>query len=277
MNTIPNTRFDERGASALEVILVLTIVMVVLTATLNLYVSDRQYHLTDEDIALVRQRTHSIAADLERQLRTTGSSLPAGLEAIRATNTNPDTIVITTAETACQAQLAERMPLPSSNLRCAGDVSCFHSDQWVYVYHPDSGYGEWFQITYVRQDQQYLQHSTMTLSRTYDSGAIVSAVTQEKYYIDAASDPEHPRLMVKRLGEKPAVVGEDVTDLQFKYRLTNGTLVDETVIGESVAAIVVVVEGRSAEPDPNRKSDPYFHYRRHSSVNLTHETTQDDG
>ena len=277
MNTVSHIKYDQRGASALEVILVLTIVAVVLTATLNLYVAERQYHLSDEDITAVQHKTHTIADDLDRQLRMNRSPLPAGLEAIRASNTNPDTIVITSVETGCRTQLDQGMPLPSSNLWCAEDVSCFRSSQWVYVHDPDSGYSEWFQITTVQQDQRYLQHSTMTLTRTYDSGAVISAVSQEKYYIDATTDPQHPRLMTQRLGEEPEVYSEDITDLQLKYRLTNGTLVDETVIGESVTAIVITVEGRSAQPDPGRESDPYFHYRRHTSISLSGVILQDDG
>ena len=170
----------------------------------------------------------------------------------------------------CDTYLASPMPQPSSELKCALDISCFYDGEWVYIYDPDSGavMGEWFEITQVQAAAKHLQHNTMSLSRKYDEDAVILSLQEMKFFIDHTTDPDHPTLMVQRPGRTPQIYADNITDLQFRYRLSNGTIVDEPVLVEDVREVLISVTGRSENPDYEDEENPYRHRMYSSSVNL---------
>jgi hypothetical protein len=172
--------------------------------------------------------------------------------------------VITYLDGDCETYLTDPMPQPSSELKCS-DVSCFYDGQWVYICDPDSGGGEFFLITEVQTAAAHLQHNTMNLSRAYDEDALVLAITQVKYYIDN-SDTTHPNLMVQRVGGTPQVYAENISDLQFRYRLKNGMIVNEPILAEDIREVLISVTGRSRIPDPDTEERRHRTYE--SSVNV---------
>lgn len=240
---------NQRGYSIMEVLIALAMTGVLTLAMFQLYITQHKNYMTQEDISTVQQNARASVDEISRHLRMAGAQLPAGMQAIEAYNTNPDTIVITYYNGGCDTYLSAAMPQPSAELKCATDVSCFTEGQWVYIYEPDSAAGEWFEITQVQEAARHLQHNTMPLSRKYGKDALVLSVTQLKFYVDTTADPQHPRLMVQPIGQSPQVFAENITDLQFLFRMKNGLVVDEPVIAENIREVRISVTGRSKDPD----------------------------
>jgi hypothetical protein len=160
------------------------------------------------------------------------------------------------------------MPKPSAELRCDGhDVSCFYDGQWVYIFHPDSGGGEFFQITQVQTGSSHIQHNTMELSRCYPKGAIIIALQKVKYFVDN-SDTLHPNLMMQLPGQNPQVYAENITDLQFQYKMKNGMVLNVPSIASDIREVAIALTARTGMPDPDFPHDPYRWRSYTSKVNV---------
>ncbi|UCC44778.1 MAG: prepilin-type N-terminal cleavage/methylation domain-containing protein [Candidatus Zixiibacteriota bacterium] len=268
MNRMIAKIHETRGATLLEVLIALAITGIVTASIMQLYVTQHTNYLTQDDITTIQQNARASIDELTRNIRMAGRQLPAGLQALQASNTNPDTLTVVYKAGNCDTYLSSPMPLPSAELKCGNDISCFGEGQWVYIYEPDSGIGEWFEITEVQAAAFHIQHNTMTLSRCYGADALVLAVDQVKFYIDDLTDPEHPCLMVQPIGMPPQVYAEDIVDLQFQYHLTNGMVVDEPVLVEDIREVIISVTARSKKPNTENKDEPYRTRTFSSSVNL---------
>ncbi len=253
------------GISLLEVLIAVFITGVITTAVMQVYVTQHKNYLIQDDITEIQQAARASIDEITKHVRMAGSNLPDGLEAIAASNTNPDTITLTYRNSDCDTYLATAMPIPSAELKCATDISCFHDDQWVYIFEPDSGGGEWFLITHVQDDALHLQHNTMVLSKKYGKDAIIVTMEQVKFYVDNTTDPNHPNLMIIIGGRPPQVFAENITDLQFQYRLKNGMIVDVPMLTDDVREVIMSVTGRSRNPDAEPTSDDPYRYRTYSS------------
>jgi hypothetical protein len=263
-----NTIRKQAGTSLLEVLVALAITGLITAAILKLYVVQHQNYLTQDDITEIQQSARASIDELTRHIRMAGNGLPHGVRPITAADTDPDTITITYRIDDCETFLSAPMPQPSSELKCATDVSCFQDDQWVYIFHPDSGGGEWFVITHVQVGSKHIQHNTMTLSRAYDADAILLSMQQVKFFIDHTSDTAHPNLMVQFPGHSPQVYAENITDLQFRYRLKNGMVVDEPILAEDIREVLIAVTGRSKNPNHEDPNSDYRFRSYISSVNV---------
>ncbi len=216
----------------------------------------------------MQQNARAAIDELTRQIRMAGYGLPLQLDGIEAYNTNPDTIVINYADAGCDATIEHKMPNPSAELRCDGhDVSCFWDGQWAYIFDPDSGGGEFFEITEVQTGSSHIQHNTMSLSRSYDEGAILLSLTHVKFYIDY-SDSLHPNLMMQLPGQAPQVYAENITDLQFQYVMKNGAILDQPAIPEDIRQVIINITARTNDPDIDLAGKPYRTRNISSSVNV---------
>lgn len=242
---------QNRGATLIELLIALAITGVVTMSVMKLYVTQHENYLIQDDITTVQQNARASIDELTRNIRMAGNELPGGLPALIASNTNPDTITVNYVATSCEVSLSSPMPQPSSELKCAGIVSCFDADEWVYIYEPDSGGGEWFEITHVQPAAGHIQHNTMSLSKAYGADAVVLAVDQVKFFVDNTTDPASPNLMMQRLGGTPQIYAENVADLQFQYRLANNTVVDVPASVSDVREVIITVTAQGMRTDPD--------------------------
>ncbi len=257
-----------KGISMLEMLIALFMTAIVLTAIFGVYINQHKNMLVQEDVTEIQQNARAAMDELTRQIRMAGNGLPLGLPGIKVSNTNPDTITINYCASGCQAPLEWAMPLPSSELRCDGhDVSCFQDNQWVYIFAPDSGGGEFFVITQVQTASSHIQHNTMTLARAYPKKSILLSMTQVKYFIDR-SDTAHPNMMMQLPGQAAQVYAENIEDLQFHYTMKNGSVVNVPVIVADIRAVEIALTARSSQRDPNLPGHPYRHRTFSSQVNL---------
>lgn len=246
---------SESGLSFLEIMIALTITTVVVVAVYRLYLTQHRNYLIQDDVTEIQQNVRASIDELGRNVRMAGFALPEGLEPIVAFNTDPDTIIINFFNQDCETFLSAPMPQPSAELKCGSDVSCFSEGQWVYIYDPNDKYGEWFEITHVQQAAMHLQHNTMSLSRAYDEDAMILAVTQLKYYIDNVTDPENPKFMIKRVGQEPQIFADNISDMQFTYRMKNGTVLDQPVLASNIIEILISLTGNSYWKDLESTQD----------------------
>ena len=87
-------------------------------------------------------------------------------------------------------------------------------------------------------------------------------------FVDNTTDQDHPCLMVQAAGQSPQVYAENITDLQFQYRLKNGNIVDVPILVDDVREVMISVTGRS-EHEAYEVDDIDHRYRTYaSSVNL---------
>lgn len=268
MNKVMNRIWQSGGATLLEVLIALAITGIVTMAIMKLYLTQHENYIIQEDITTIQQNARSSIDELTRGIRMAGRQLPPGLDAIEAYDTNPDTIVITYRSGDCESFISESMPERSSELKCGAPVDCFSEGQWVYIFEPDSGVGEWMEITEVQLSPAHLQHNTVILSRRYSASSLILAMEQVKFYVDYTTDSAHPSLMVEPFGGAPQVYAEDISDLQFQYRLTNGSIVDEPVMAKDIREVLISVTGRSHEADIDDKEEPFRTRTFSSSVNL---------
>lgn len=254
--------------SILEVLVALFLAGIVTAAIFQIYISQHKNWMIQEDITDIQQNARAAIDELNRNIRMAGYGLPSGMNPITAYDTNPDTIIINFSRTDCSAPLAEAMPTPSSELKCEGsDISCFNDGDWVYILHPGTGDGEYFEITEVQVAAAHLQHNTMPLSKVYDKDAAIVQLDRIKYYIDY-SDSLHPNLMMQAPLQNPMVYAENIYDLQFRYRMKNGTVTDVPAIASNIREVEIFISARSSKPDLDFPEEPYRRRSYSSKVNL---------
>jgi hypothetical protein len=260
---------NTRGLSLIEILIALLLTGIVTAAIFKVYINQHKNWVVQGEITNMQQNARAAIDELTREARMAGHELPPGLPCIEAYDTNPDTIVIKYTSGGCYAPIVHSMPMPSSELRCDGyDVSCFQDGQMAYIYHPDSGGGEFFEISLVQSGSQHIQHNDWPLSKCYDKDAIIVSLEQVKFYIDNTTNPDQPALMMQIVGQPPAIYAENIEDLQFRYRMKNGGVIDVPIIAEDIREVLMSLTARIEKPDPDFPDDPYRRRMYSSRVNL---------
>lgn len=264
MNRMLRKLRSHRGISLVEMLIALGLTGIVSASVLKAYMTQHKNYMIQDDITTIQQNARASIDELSRQLRMAGYALPLGLPSIGASNTNPDTITVTYHDDGCDTYLSDPMPQPSAELKCATDVSCFYEGQWVFIFEPDSGGGEFFEITQVQSAAKHLQHNTMKLSRVYGKDAQVVSLSRVMFYIDD-TNKLHPNLMLKLLGRPAQVYAENISDLQFQYKLVDGSIVDVPIAVNDVREVLMTVTARSNMPDPDRPEGERYRFRTYTT------------
>ncbi len=245
MNTLMISLRNERGTSLLEVLIALALTGIVTLAIMNTYVIQHENYLVQDDVTTMQQSARSAIDEITRQVRMAGHHLPIGLSAIEAANCNPDTLTVSYHGNDCETYLSATMATTTAELACGSAVSCFSANQWVYIWQPDSAKGEWFQLSGVQTGTNTLQHATAPLSRKYETNSQILALNRVKFYIDNTTNPANPTLMVKVNYDEAQPYADHVTDLQFRYKLDNGTTVDVPLLITDVQEVQISVTAES--------------------------------
>jgi len=254
---ILHTDMSTAGFTLVELMIALLLTSIVVTAVLNTYVNQHKVVLVQEQISDMQQNARTAIDEITRQVRMAGFALPLGLPAIVTSNTNPDTITLNYNASECSASITSAMPQPSAELKLVGqDLSCYYDGMWAYIFHPDSGGGDWFEVTQVQQAAGHIQHNKDVFSMSYPAGAIVMSLDQLKFYIDN-SDTTHPKLMVQANNKTPQVYAENIEDLQFQYVMKNGMVVDATPLSADIREVRITIQAHTNESDPDLPNNPY--------------------
>lgn len=236
---------EQRGATLIELMIALALTGIITLAIMKTYVTQHESYLTQDDVSVMQQSSRACLDEMTRQIRMAGHKVPMGLAPLVASNANPDSIAVVYQGQECETFLTVQMANTSSALQC-NDASCFDVGDWVYVYNPDSATGEWLQVSGIQGGNTLLHQYTPTnLTRTYPVDAIVVLLEQVKFFVDNATDPSDPSLMVQRGGDDPQIYADHISDLQFRYRLANGTVVNTPILLSDVREVLIDVTAQS--------------------------------
>ena len=246
-----------RGVTLTEALIAMLMTCIVTAAIFKVYINQHRNWIVQDDITDMQQNARAAIDELTRQVRMAGHGLPYGLKSIDAYDTNPDTIVINYSSNSCYIPIAETMPTTSSELRCDGyDVSCLRDGQYAYIFNPDSGDGEFFVISNVQDSSSHIQHNDWPLSKVYSKDAVVVSLDRIKFFIDT-TDMDHPNLMMQLPNQAAQIYAENVEDLQFRYRMENGLIVDVPAIADEIREVLFSLIARTNHADPDLPNDPY--------------------
>lgn len=248
---------SNKGVTLIEILLAVLLTGIISAAMFRVYVNQHHAWNIQDSVIEMQHNARSSIDELTRQIRMAGFDLPNGLDAIKASNTNPDTITIYYRASACDATIVNPMPDKSSELKCDGyDLNCFIVGEDAYIYDPASDSGEFFTVTHIQEAPAHLQHNLAPLSFIYPVGSVILKVEAIKFFVDN-SDTNHPRLMVQFKEEAPQIYAEDITDLQFTYTLRNGITLDSPTLVDDVRRISIEVTARTEKPDIEFEEEPY--------------------
>jgi hypothetical protein len=206
--------------------------------------------LTQENITDMQQNGRAAIDEIAYHARQAGYLLPPRLDAIYSSNANPDTITfIYLKEPICNCALTDPMPQPSSELKLSPDsIACFIDSTWAYIWDPFAEEGEFFLITQVQVSSGHLQHNIAPLSKKYPAGSKVYVIEVVTFYVDNTTDSLHPVLMYQRFGS-PHIYADNIEDLQFTYKLSHGSIVDDLVAASAVREVNIELVARTNRPD----------------------------
>ena len=247
MNKIKNNA----GITLIELLISSIMSVIVIGAAMGVYIAQHKHMVIQDQVTDMQHNVRASMEELTSKIRMAGYNVPDGINPLVAYNTNPDTIVIIyDSDLAQDIDIDHNMPQLSAELRCDDDdLSALHDGDWVYIYDPATQQGEFFLISHVQYGSGHIQHNTMPLTRYYPVGSRIIRMNRYKYYVDYTSDPNHPKLMVQNIGDTPQIYADDITDLQFKYRLSSGALVDVPAMAQMVREVMIDVTARTQRAD----------------------------
>ncbi|MEE9554437.1 MAG: prepilin-type N-terminal cleavage/methylation domain-containing protein [candidate division Zixibacteria bacterium] len=244
------------GFTLLELLISAFLAVIVTSAAMGIYITQHKQMLVQDEISDMQANIRAAAVELATNIRMCGYNVPFNIPKLEAYNTNPDTIVITfDAGNLENVVLEWPMPQVSAELRCDHhDLSGIYDGDWIYIYDPLENTGEWFEITHVQYGSSHIQHNTMALDHEYPTGSLVLKMNRFKYYVDN-TDPEHPNLMIEAPGMGAQVYAENITDLNFRYVLSSGAVVDVPPDEEMVREIIINIGARTNSGDDEFAAD----------------------
>ncbi len=244
-------RSNRKGVTLLELLVASVIALIATGAALEVYINQQRNWLAQENITDMQQNGRAAVDEIVYHLRQAGYHIPQGLEALYATNTDPDSLTIVyLSDPICEASLTDSMSMVSSEIELDPDsIGCFDADTWAFIYDPITETGEFFLITGVEVATGHIQHTTMDLSREYPGGSIVYLIDVVTFYVDNTTDSLHPRLMIQRQDGVPHIYADNIEDLQFSYTMTHGAVVDSFVASRLVREVNVTVVARTERAD----------------------------
>ncbi len=241
---------QNKGMTVVELLISSFISVIVISASLGVYIAQHKHMIVQEQVSDMQNSIRASMEELSTKIKMAGYNVPEGLVALTAYNTNPDTIQLTFDSSVLEGvEIDHAMPQPSAELRCSGDISGLNDDDWAYIYDPTTQTGEFFLISHVQYAAGHIQHNTMPLSHTYPIGSQIWKINQYKYFIDKTTDPDHPKLMVQYFGDTPQIYADNITNLQFKYKLTSGVTVDVPPMPEMVKEVNIKLTARTERED----------------------------
>ena len=261
-----------RGTSLLEIMIALLLTGVVTAAIFQTYITQHKNYLVQDDVTEIQQTARATIDQLSRQIRMAGYNVPAGVNAIAASNTNPDSISVCYRPNSAKATVTTTMTSASADINTTDSISEFAIGQWAYIFHPDSGGGEWFQITGLNSESspRRIAHA-VSLSKAYVVNAQVVPMNQVTFYIDT-TDKAHPNLMMRPRGQAATIYAENISNLQFRYRITSGAILDVPPLVKDVREVLIDVTGRSRNSGTAQDSGQYRLRTYSSSVALRNVT-----
>ena len=215
-----------KGFTVVELLISSLISVIILGAALGIFLAQNKHLIVQDQISDMQHNLRAGMDELSSKIRMAGYDVPPGVSSVRAYNTNPDSIeIIYDTDILDGVETNLDMAQFTSPISCSGDLSGLQAGDCVYIYDPGAKTGEFFTVSQVQLGTGTLEHSSMPLTRFYPVGSQVLKLNRIKYYVDKTTDPNHPCLMIKNVGENPQIYADNISDMQFEYVLSSGAVV----------------------------------------------------
>ena len=241
---------DQIGFSLVELLVAVLLGGIITAAALAVYMTQHNQWIVQDEIADMQANARAAIDEMATRIGMAGYRVPEGVPAIRASNSNPDTILVLTDSNALTGvKLEQAMSTPSSELRCTGyNLDGLNDGDWALIYDPATKTGEFFLVSSVNRSTSYIYHATMPLSRVYSIGSQVLKLNEYQYFLSAA-DSNHTNLMLQISGQAPQVFAENITNLNFTYVLDSGQTVDLPADASDIREVLISVDAITGRPD----------------------------
>lgn len=244
---------NNAGLTLLEILIASVVGIIATAAAVELYIHQHKNWIIQENVSDLQQNGRAVIDEMSSKIRMAGYGVPEGLEAVisrQASGTaDSDSITIVYLhEPVCTTSSIAPMTLPSDEIMC-GDVSSFETDQWCYIWDPNTKTGEFFMISGVQQSSNEIEHSTASLSTTYPANSKLYIFDVVRYFIDDWSDTAHPILMRQMHNDWPDIYADNISDLNIEYHLTDGTVVDTVNMSQYIRQVDIEVVARTKRED----------------------------
>jgi type II secretory pathway pseudopilin PulG len=256
-------RKAEFGFTMIEILIALIAASAVIGAALQLYITQHNQLLVQEDVSEIQANARAAAELLAEEIRRTGYRLPGIVTSMEASNSDPDTLIIKYATPALgNVCLAENLVQGSYSIRCTGDaIDGLEPGDWVYIYDEEADSGEAFVAREIDYESNTIYRNILgNGGRAYPAGSPLYSIARDRFYIDRA-DTDHPNLMIQRLGESPQVFAENIEILNFEYQLDDGTMTNQLTDPNRVRMININVVAKSFREDLNNNMDGEYRTR----------------
>jgi hypothetical protein len=256
-------RYNNKGITLLELAIGILITSVIVSSAMSLYLTQHKTMLAQDEISHLQLNARNSTVMLVDLIRNAGYNIPETLNAIETFDTNPDTIVITfDSSNMVDVELSSDMTSRAALIQCYGvDLSFLLSGDWVYIYDPFTESGEFFEVTGVTLDPASVLHSGNPLSKAYPAGSQITMLNRLKIFVDQP-DSTHSNLMIQKYGKQPEIHAENISGLNFRYFLSDGTVTDFTYFTDLIRSVEIDVTAISSEPDPEFNN--FYRTRNHT-------------
>jgi len=256
----PDIGRNEAGFTLVEVMSALAILALAITAVFATFITQQRSFTVQNRVVEMQQNIRQASEFMTRDVRVAGYGIPAsvnipdnavaaGVTTFRSLyakdggTTNTDEIFVLYLydmdANLPPTTITAGMPTPSANFKVASTTG-FSDGDLVIITNGTSA--DLFQATEVTEASLDIQHNPGGSSRDYnapgghstfpgyDSGSTLAKARFVRYYIDSATDPAHPTLMLDMMnGDAPQPLADDIEDMQFTYGLdTNADGVVDT-------------------------------------------------
>jgi type IV pilus assembly protein PilW len=250
-------RHPEAGFSLIEVMAALVILSVTMTAVFATFISQQKSFTVQGRVAEMQQNLRQAVEYMARDIRMAGYGIPdnvtvpnnvvaAGVTSMgslyaKDNTTGPDQIYILYMfdmdNNQPPASLTSTMSSLATSISVSG-VGGFVDNELILVTDNTNTAADLYQISGTPAGVTIsLNGSAYNVHPNFPSGgylsnpaAMVAKARFVRYFIDDTNDPDHPTLMVQRLGmPEPQPVADDIEDMQFEYGIDTSTPADGTV------------------------------------------------
>jgi prepilin-type N-terminal cleavage/methylation domain-containing protein len=259
MNCPSKTR--TAGFTIIELLIVMGVIGVVITAVFGLYISTRSSAHTQEEVVEVQQSLRIAADQIARDVRLAGFMNPAGMSPVSAA-TATAVSVRTSAQTGQMARIAAPFLSPSSSnatidaIVASEDMADFFAEGvWVRIIRPPNKtepLNDTFKVVGVdRNVPSVTLTDFMTSGEQYNPGDIMVRVEDEGTTLPVTVSYGLNGTGLERNGE---ILAEGITGLAFSYVLPDGET-ESPVAGDlqSIRAVRFTITGLSRDKGQGQK------------------------
>ena len=270
------TRWDERGISIIELLIVVVIVGIMTTAIARFLVVHKHLSITEEQVSFMQKNIRTALEIIRDDIMNAGSGVPRGhgidiLIPGDGPGGSSDSVVVTANFNNLHTTLFEDEGL--DNTVNVMDASGFHVGESVCI--QDYSGKEIHTIGGIswgtpKGDQIEM---TQSLSRTfYKIDTIVSPIAQVSYTLRECNS-DNPELMRTVKGLGTVVLANNIEDLQFSYILSDGSETSSPPDISKVRMVRIKMTARTNRKDCEFSGDGYRRRTLESIVKLRNADT----